>query len=438
MRKHSINYPDLIARLIPRDRNLKKNDEKILSKSVTFQVTDSCNLACTYCYQTHKGKQVMSLEVAKKFVDLILSDELEYINTSNSPAVVFEFIGGEPFLEAKLISEIVDYIERRLIILEHPWACFHIYSICSNGTLYFEEEVQSLMKKLGGNVSFSVTIDGNKQLHDSCRVFPDGRPSYDLAWAAAKDWIDRGYEMGSKITIAPENLDYIYDAIVHIINLGYAEINANTIYEKGWEKEDAARFYHLLKRIADYVLENDLDNEINISLFAEEFFKPKPIHDNDNWCGGNGMMIACDPVGDIYPCLRYMKSSLGESQKPLVIGNVYDGIEHTSEQKDCVTCLQGVNRRSQSTDECFYCPIAGGCAWCSAYNYQETGTPDKRVTYSCDMHKARSLANVYYWNKYYRKNGIDNVFDLFCPDEWALEIVTEDELNKIKALTRRG
>lgn len=438
MRKHSINYPDLIARLIPHDRNLQKNDEKILSKSVTFQVTDSCNLACTYCYQTHKGKQVMSLEVAKKFVDLILSDELEYINTSNSPAVVFEFIGGEPFLEAKLISEIVDYIERRLIILEHPWACFHIYSICSNGTLYFEEEVQSLMKKLGGNVSFSVTIDGNKQLHDSCRVFPDGRPSYDLAWAAAKDWIDRGYEMGSKITIAPENLDYIYDAIVHIINLGYAEINANTIYEKGWVKEDAARFYHLLKRIADYVLEKDLDNEINISLFAEEFFKPKPIHDNDNWCGGNGMMIACDPVGDIYPCLRYMKSSLGESQKPLVIGNVYDGIEHTSEQKDCVTCLQGVNRRSQSTDECFYCPIAGGCAWCSAYNYQETGTPDKRVTYSCDMHKARSLANVYYWNKYYRKNGIDNVFDLFCPDEWALEIVTEEELNKIKELTRRG
>ena len=25
------------------------------------------------------------------------------------------------------------------------------------------------------------------------------------------------------------------------------------------------------------------------------------------------------------------------------------------------------------------------------------------------MHKARSLANVYYWNKYYKKNNIDKI-----------------------------
>ena len=37
--------------------------------------------------------------------------------------------------------------------------------------------------------------------------------------------------MGSKITIAPGNVDYLYDAIVHMIDLGYEEINANTVYE---------------------------------------------------------------------------------------------------------------------------------------------------------------------------------------------------------------
>ena len=34
-----------------------------LSKTVTFQVTDACNLACKYCYQINKGTRKMSFEV---------------------------------------------------------------------------------------------------------------------------------------------------------------------------------------------------------------------------------------------------------------------------------------------------------------------------------------------------------------------------------------
>ena len=63
--------------------------------------------------------------------------------------------------------------------------------------------------------------------------------------------------------------------------------------------------------------------------------------------------------------------------------------------------LEQITRRSQSTDECYNCPIASGCSWCSAYNYEIYGTPNKRTTFICPMHKARVLANIYYWNKTY-------------------------------------
>lgn len=72
---------------------------------------------------------------------------------------------------------------------------------------------------------------------------------------------------------------------------------------------------------------------------------------------------------------------------------------------------------------------------CSAYNYQEFGTPDSRAIYICIMHKTRSLANVYYWNKVYRKKGIDQIFKLWCPDEWALEIISQEELDMLKELS---
>lgn len=37
-------------------------------------------------------------------------------------------------------------------------------------------------------------------------------------------------------------------------------------------------------------------------------------------------MIALDYKGDIFPCLRYMESSLGANITPIIIGNVESGI----------------------------------------------------------------------------------------------------------------
>ena len=147
-------------------------------------------------------------------------------------------------------------------------------------------------------------------------------------------------------------------------------------------------------------------------------------------------MLAMDPDGWLYPCIRYMESSLGTSREPLRIGHVNFGIAQRKCDKQCVECLNKIDRRTESSDECFYCPIAEGCSWCSAYNYQENGTPDSRCTYICDMHKTRSLANAYFWNKWYRKKHWKQRFKIYCPDEWAIPIIGEEELNMLKELSK--
>ena len=92
------------------------------------------------------------------------------------------------------------------------------------------------------------------------------------------------------------------------------------------------------------------------------------------------------------------------------MGNLTTGYLTTQKDKENNAIISNITRRSQSTDECFYCPIAKGCSWCSAHNYEVFGTPNKRTTYICCMHKARALANVYYWNKIYSKYNIDKKF----------------------------
>lgn len=149
-------------------------------------------------------------------------------------------------------------------------------------------------------------------------------------------------------------------------------------------------------------------------------------------------MLAVDPAGIIYPCLRYMESSLGNQQEPYSIGDVDSGICQTECDRCRVECLKKIDRRTQSTDECFNCPIAEGCSWCTAYNYQIFGTPDARATYICIMHKARALANAYFWNRYYKKNKINKRMKLYIPKEWALEIITEKEWNLLKREAEEG
>lgn len=410
-----------------------------LVRPVTFQVTDDCSLRCSYCYQINKGKRRMSFETGKKFIDLLLSGEKgmsSYVSPEKSQGIILEFIGGEPFLEIELIDKLVDYFRLKSALMMHPWATMFCISICSNGVLYFDERVQKFLNKNKDLISFSITIDGNKELHDSCRVFPDGvTGSYDLAVAAAKDWMSKGNYMGSKITIAPENLQHMYSAITHMVELGYDEINANCVYEEGWEPEHATEFYWGLKKVADFFIENDIVESVYLSLFCDTFFKPKAEDDVTNWCGGTGLMLSCDPDGYFYPCIRYMESSLGTQQKPMRIGNVDDGVALKPEEKECVKCLKCIDRRTQSTDECFYCPIGEGCAWCSAYNYQVFGTPNKRATFICGMHKARALANVYFWNTYYKKKGLDNRMECNCPREWAIEIIPEEEYKMLVDLS---
>lgn len=427
----SEQYQDYIARLFPSELGGKV-------RVITFQVTDACNLRCTYCYQINKSTHRMSFDVAKRYIDMILSadeNSNEYINPTNTSGIVIEFIGGEPLLEVPLISQITDYFLSEMIRLQHPWATRYRISICSNGVLYFDEEWQRYMKRHWKNLSFSISIDGCKELHDACRVFPTGEGSYDRAIAGVRHFVDvLGGKMGSKMTLAPSNIGFTYDAVRGLIEQGYREINLNCVYEEGWTVEHAKMFYNELKRVADYVIDNGLFDDIYLSVFEQKFFRPKVETDIQNWCGGNGQMISCDWKGDIYPCIRYMESSLGTDQEPIIIGNVYDGIMTTQKQCDCVNCLHCVDRRSQSTDECFFCPIAEGCSWCTALNYQLFGTPDKRATFICIMHKARALANAYFWNKGFRQTGQPKRQKIYIPEEWALEIISPEEWKSLKEL----
>lgn len=445
-KRQTEEYQDQIVRIL----NAKAKEElgenfKPLNtlpvKTVTFQVTDTCNLCCSYCYQINKHINSMPFETAKKFIDLMFEDyerEGSYLYKDNAQALVIEFIGGEPLLEIDLIEKICDYFTHKAIMLKHQWAETAVFSMISNGVLYFDEKVQHFLKKYNKKLSFGISVDGCKELHDMCRIDTNGVGSYDKAAAACLHY-KKNYnpEMLTKMTIAPANVTYVYDAIINLYeNLHYEIIHCNCVYEKGWTAEHAKELYKQLKKVSDYILDNDLEETIYISILWDEPGVSDYIEDK-NYCGSTGSMLAVDPFGKIFPCIRFMDTSLGDRVEPFCLGDVENGIGILPKHKDKINILDSITLTSQSTDECINCPIQSGCGWCTGYNYQETGTPNKRVTYHCIMHKARFLASSYLWNKAYKKHNENDRYPFErIPKEWALEIIDEDEYNMLLELSK--
>ena len=58
----------------------------------------------------------------------------------------------------------------------------------------------------------------------------------------------------SKMTLAPSNIQYLYESFYNLVELGYTNINMNCIFEEGWTNKDATLLYNEIKKAADYMI----------------------------------------------------------------------------------------------------------------------------------------------------------------------------------------
>ena len=390
-------------------KDLAKEWQHGLAKHITFIVTKDCQLACKYCYLVGKNsKERMPFEIAKQAIDYILGHEEDFSEGS----VVWDFIGGEPFIEIDLIDQICDYLKTEMFRLNHHWFNSYRFSFATNGINYHTDKVQQFIKKNRQHLSIGITIDGTKRKHDLNRIWKtkdmekgimpkpeEERGSYDDVVKNIPLWLSQFPDDSTKVTISSADIPYIKESVLHLYSLGIKEVNINVVFENVWQEGDDSKFEEQLISLADDIIDGGYYEDYACSFFSENIGKPMDAKiDNNNWCGA-GMMLSIDAAGNFYPCTRFAAYSL-RSKKPIIIGNVHDGID-----KNKLRPFLTLDRTTQSPKECIECEVASGCAWCQGENYDaaETNTIYQRATAICKMHKARVRANNYYWNKLYRK-----------------------------------
>ncbi len=359
-----------------------------IAKTVTFVVTEDCQLRCNYCYLVGKNSHnKMSFDIAKRTIDYLVENRELFPDQ----AVVWDFIGGEPLLEIDLIDRLCDYAREKMSREGHPWFQDHRFSLTTNGILYGTGKVQDFIGKNRSDLSIGVTIDGTPQKHDMHRVYPSGKGSYHDTARNIPLWIEQFPVASTKVTVASGDLPYIRESVLHLYSIGIRHISINVVFEDVWKNGDDLILEDQLIGLADTIIAEGLYRDHTCSFFNETIGRPRV--DNNNWCGA-GKMLAVDYRGDFYPCHRFTPFSLVNRQA-LSVGNCFEGID-----RNRLRPFLSLDLITQSPVECVKCDVATGCAWCQGANYDcaDTGTIYQKATYICRMHKARVRANNYYWH----------------------------------------
>lgn len=365
-------------------------DIGIKRHTITFVVTEECNFRCKYCYMVHKNRHSrMPFQVAKDTIDYALASPQQF----PEPAIVWEFIGGEPLLEIDLIEQIVDYAQLRAFECGHPWFEGSMFSMSTNGSLYGDQRLQRLLDRYPSRFDIGLTLDGPPHVHDRERVFPDGTGTHAAVLKNVKQWLERFPNHATKVTVSHDTLPYVAESILYLFSLGIKTVHSNVVFENVWQPGDDDILEEQLNILGDAVIERGLWRDHECSFFARQVGSPMQTSHDLNWCGAGLYMLAVDAKGDFYPCVRFMDFSL-VNQPGLIIGNTKDGIDDSKLEP-----FRRLTRSCQSTKECMECQVSSGCAWCQGFNYDDSGTLAHRATYICRMHKARARANKRFWSR---------------------------------------
>ncbi len=144
------------------------------TKQITFELTEKCNLKCTYCaylelyadYDPRDGKE-LDIDYAKNLIEYIFDLKKRNNLLNKQEKIILTFYGGEPLLKIDLIKKIIEYIENNI------GSKYFSYGMTTNATL-LNKYVDYLDEK---KFKLLISLDGNFEQNQH-RIFHNNRPAF--------------------------------------------------------------------------------------------------------------------------------------------------------------------------------------------------------------------------------------------------------------------
>ena len=316
--------------------------------TMVLNVTNQCNLSCTYCYEygedkivdTENGKKskFMNEATARQSVDFMFKQ------AGANRLAHLTFFGGETLLNFPVLKSTVAYARRRAAELGKGVD----FSLTTNATLLRPEIIEWLADN---RIGVTISIDGPREMQDQFRVFKSGVGSYDIVAPKIKELLrqHRSRPIGARVTLTSQTLD-IAKIFRHLTeDIGFWEVGfapVTTSPQRQYAIEDTG-FDHMLgqfRALAEEFLENAVANRhhgfSNVKDTLEEIHKGVS---KAYPCGAGLGLMGVSTDGDVALCHRFAGSDAHK------LGTVATGIDrlvqidflkkhHIDDKTDCSRC----------------------------------------------------------------------------------------------------
>ncbi len=311
-----------------------------------LNLTEACNLKCTYCYVNAgcNQKDFMKPETAFRIAD-------EYSLMNPERKVNLTMHGGEPLLNFDLFKKLAAYTKDRRDQID--------ITMQTNATLLTDEIAQFIKEN---KIGVGVSIDGPAEFHNKTRPLQNGKGSFEQVMRGIRILQKHGIPFGTISVMNGQNAEHIDEIIDFFL--------ANDIYSysfiplqrigRGENDEQSyidgetmfAAYKRIMKRIVDFNTKNKGEKRIeerfvknlarNVFLHKKQFMcmrAPCGAGRNTMGFGINGDFYACDDfIND--PDFRIGTLDGGHFKDQILKSKVvaqteFRAMKHLSRCKDC-------------------------------------------------------------------------------------------------------
>jgi uncharacterized protein len=329
--------------------------------TLVLNVTNKCNLSCTYCYeygedkigagQGQNGKARMDDKTARDSIDFLMR------SSGDRPQVSITFFGGETLLNFDAIRAATEYAEQQAQL--HAKRVH--YSLTTNATLLTDEIVDFLTTHRFG---ITVSIDGDQGEQDRHRTFKSGKGSFDVIEPRIRHLLAtnrerKGRAIGARVTVTAGATPVVDTYRYLTEDLGFDEVGFAPVtagLEREWALGEKG-YQRLLREFGELA-----DDYVGAAVtgrahgFSNLGDLVRELHQGVNKahpCGAGLGLLGVSTEGELGLCHRFVESDSHS------VGSVQDGVDQAA--RTAFLEQAHVDNKTDCT-QCFARPLcAGGC-----------------------------------------------------------------------------
>jgi len=341
-----------------------------LSKLV-LNVSNTCNLACRYCYAQHgtygKAASLMPEELAR----LALERTAEFFGAIEA----VQFFGGEPTLNIPAIRAACEYLQAMYQAKTIP--AMPLLGVVTNGFAWSDQFIELVGKY---NLGVTVSLDGPASVNDLLRITPRGEGTFHQIALNIRLLQERsGGRQPSKVevtytkqhTALGVGFDDLYRFFVEefgIQDVLIAPVSLPRCHAAYQELAFDGAIPSPLAEVSDDIVSSwTTKHPRQFDMIYVHLVRLAQQQGIRYLCGAGLTSLTVDAEGDVYPCFVLM-------QDDLRMGNIRDPGVFTGERFVQITEQFALHTKADLPN-CPHCWARNFCHICFGVNNDATGSP---------------------------------------------------------------